>query len=128
MQDLPRLAQPAPSLDANPTHTDFSRSLLEFLRSDSLALCKTDEKDTPASKARVQLEQDLCRFDFSSTEELRLVVSHVGLHVGEAKVAEAGGLASLAEAIASLSPSCHGEGEWKIEYLVSALCEVRVAE
>ncbi|TKA53303.1 hypothetical protein B0A53_04321 [Rhodotorula sp. CCFEE 5036] len=117
VQDLPRLSQPATSLDQNPTHTDFSRSLLNFLRSDSLALRKTGEKDTPASNALVQLERNLCRFDFSSTENLRLVVSHAGSHVGEDEVAEAGGLASLAEAIASLSPSCHGEGDWKIEYL-----------
>ncbi|KWU42260.1 hypothetical protein RHOSPDRAFT_36209 [Rhodotorula sp. JG-1b] len=117
LQDLPRLSQPATSLDANPTHTEFSRSLLEFLRSDSLALCTSDENSKAASDALVQLERNLCRFDFSSTENLRLVVSHAGSHDGEDKVAEAGGLTSLANAIASLSPSCDGQGDWKIEYL-----------
>ena len=96
-----------------------------FLRSDSLALCTSDENSKAASDALVQLERNLCRFDFSSTENLRLVVSHAGSHDGEDKVAEAGGLTSLANAIASLSPSCDGQGDWKIEYLVSALQVLR---
>ncbi|GAA5991492.1 hypothetical protein JCM10908_005730 [Rhodotorula pacifica] len=118
VKDLPKFAQPVLSVDANPTHTIFSSSLLSFLRSESLDLTRTDDKDSkPRADALASLEQNLRLSDFSSSEDFRLVISHAGLHKGEDEVATAGGLTSLAEAVASLSPSCGGAGEWQVEYI-----------
>lgn len=118
VEDLPRLAQPATSVDANRTHTDFSRSLVKFLRSGSLNLRKTGKVGAARSAALASLEQNLRLVDFSSSESVRLVASHTGSYVGAGDVSGAGGLSNLAETVASLSPSCDGAGEWQVEYIV----------
>lgn len=62
-----------------------------------------------------KVETCLSRIDFSSSADLRLVVSDAA---GEA-LNDVGGLTSLAEAVESLSPFADGAGAWRVEYAVS---------
>lgn len=116
MQDFPQQTSPPggifPTGDAavfnNPTATPFSKAFLQFLVHD-LQLPTTSEYRT--------FIEPLGTINWTKSATARIVYSLAGTFAGEDEVERAGGLVSLAKAIADLK-TFEG-GKWEIEYAVS---------
>ncbi|GAA6005326.1 hypothetical protein JCM10207_002939 [Rhodosporidiobolus poonsookiae] len=107
LKDFPFADDAASKPADNATHTAFSSSLYDFLSSPALPL---------ASSAASRPILDLFKlFDFSSSDNVRLVTSIAGSWTGEDEIKHGGGLDSLARGIDSLEP--RPGGTWKVEYL-----------
>jgi hypothetical protein len=101
---LPVLSSPSSSPSANPTHTFFSRDLYAFLASQKLQ---------QGAKSRAFLDV-FARYDFSATEDCRLVWSLGGKH--DLSALGPGGLGALAQGVKALR-GVKG-GDFSVEWLV----------
>ncbi|BGP37003.1 hypothetical protein JCM10449v2_000907 [Rhodotorula kratochvilovae] len=109
VQDFAQLDSPVKDPAANPTHTPFSHAFLEFLSAPELGLALK-------AKYRAHLAA-FGAFDFTASDDVRLVTSLAGSFVGVEALAHAGGLDSLAKAMQGLA--ANRRGKWRIEYLTA---------
>ncbi|SCZ92352.1 BZ3500_MvSof-1268-A1-R1_Chr5-2g07801 [Microbotryum saponariae] len=103
LQDTPNTSR---SPEHNPTHTPFSRGLLEVM----LSLGLTKKFTTPYR-----------HFDFSSSAEVRLIATTQGVWKGFDRMEQGGGgLCALAKAVQEITSPSPGS-RWTIEYQGSSM-------